>query len=68
MLAPPFLVSQYQMVAQEVVTSRRMRLAATRDLNQVPKHHFQEIVWQIEETTKWLDRAALLALVLCFQL
>lgn len=49
------------MVAQEVVTSRRMRLAATRDLNQVPKHQFQEIVWQIEATTKWLDRAALLA-------
>lgn len=38
-----------------------MRLAATRDLNQVPKHQFQEIVWQIEATTKWLDRAALLA-------
>lgn len=56
------------MVAQEVVTSRRMRLAATRDLDQVPKHQFQEIVWQIEATTKWLDRAALLALVLCFQL
>lgn len=57
------MFSQYHMVPQEVATSHRMRLAASRDLNHVPKRQFQEIVWQIYETSKCLYRAALFHLV-----